>query len=62
MALATILATESTISDALSTAFNSVTSDFSDYALIAIPIALTIFAIPFGVKLVMKLFKSLARG
>lgn len=43
------------------TALNGISSDFAKYALIAIPIALSIWAGPKVIKIVMKFFNSLTR-
>lgn len=46
-------------SDALTTSLNGISSDFAKYALIAIPIALAIWAGPKVLKIVMRFFSSL---
>lgn len=46
-------------SDALTAGLNVVQSDYAKYAVIAIPVALAIWAAPKAVRLVMKFFNSL---
>lgn len=46
-------------SSALTSALNGIQSDFSKYALIAIPVALAIWAGPKVLKIVMRFFNSL---
>lgn len=45
--------------DALTTSFNGISADFAKYALLAIPVALAIWAGPRVVKIVMRFFASL---
>lgn len=46
-------------SDALTAGLNVVQGDYAKYAVIAIPVALAIWAAPKAVRLVMKFFNSL---
>lgn len=46
-------------SDTFTTALSGINSDFSKYALIAVPVAIGIWAAPKVIKLVMKFFNSL---
>lgn len=46
-------------SDVFTTALNGISSDFAKYAVIAVPIALGIWAAPKVIKIVMKFFNSL---
>lgn len=46
-------------SDALTTSLGGVSTSFGKYAIIAIPIALAIWAAPKAVRIVMKFFNSL---
>ncbi len=46
-------------SDALTSSLNGISADFAKYAVIAIPIALAIWAGPKVLKIVMRFFSSL---
>lgn len=48
-------------SSALTASLNGISSDFAKYALIAVPIALGIWAAPKVIKIVMKFFNALTR-
>lgn len=52
-------ATALDFSDSLTTGLGNITSSYGKYALIAIPIALSIWAAPKAIKLIMKFFNSL---
>lgn len=46
-------------SNAITTSLNGISADFAKYALIAVPIALGIWAAPKVIKIVMKFFNAL---
>lgn len=46
-------------SDVLTTALNGISGDFAKYAMIAVPIAVGIWAAPKVIKIVMKFFNAL---
>ena len=52
---------EATIQSELTTAFSSVATQLTNYAIIAIPSAAVVFALFFGVKKIFGFFKSLAK-
>lgn len=48
-------------SDALTTSLNSIQGDYAKYALIAIPVGLTIWGAPKAIGLVKRFFSALTR-
>ncbi|MBD5524023.1 MAG: hypothetical protein HDR04_06320 [Lachnospiraceae bacterium] len=46
-------------SDALTSSLNGISSDFAKYALVAVPIAIGIWAAPRVIRIVMRFFSSL---